>query len=116
MTAWMPGDVSGGTVLTSADHLYNTHINELRTASDTNGAAIIGTASALEGEIAGTASYLQTQINNFGNTGNIKFSGTSFTETLTLQAFGDSIKGIGINPFKYFPAFYNCIADDTYSI
>ena len=32
--AWTPGDKSGSETLTPADHLYETHINELRVASD----------------------------------------------------------------------------------
>ncbi|MFZ2881564.1 MAG: hypothetical protein WA019_00670 [Candidatus Moraniibacteriota bacterium] len=34
MNNWTPGDVSGEQVLTEADHLYNTHVNELRAAID----------------------------------------------------------------------------------
>ncbi len=32
--SWTQGDVSGGTVLTDEDHLYNTHINEIRERID----------------------------------------------------------------------------------
>jgi hypothetical protein len=32
--AWTPGDISGSQVLTSLDHLYESHVNELRAAVD----------------------------------------------------------------------------------
>lgn len=38
--AWTPGDVSGSQTLTQFDHLYESHINELRNAADTTSALL----------------------------------------------------------------------------
>lgn len=107
---WTPGDVSGGTTLTDNDHLYNTHVNELRAAADgllgtalTNGTTV-STLSGTVSNMAGTVNYLGTagignyiNVRSYGAIGN----GTADDGTAILAAIA-AVPSSGGN--LYFPA------------
>lgn len=93
-TSWTAGDVSGGTALTSDDHLYNTHINEIRTA--VNGAE--GSVTSQAGSIVTNSASIGTLQTNFPYqvVGGILRAGTSGTWT-ALTTGGHTPFNMGTN-------------------
>jgi hypothetical protein len=97
---WIPGDVSGSETLTNNDHLYASHINEIRTAVDAR-VLKIGT-NPVSITIANGTNVVALTItqNNIGNVSGLVINHAANSggsqAALRIVTSGNSTKGINI--------------------